>query len=69
MTPAIIIITILAYFATILAISWFTGRKADNAGFFSGNRKQSWHVVAFAMIGSAMSCRSASATASANLNP
>ena len=55
MTPAIIIITILAYFATILAISWFTGRKADNAGFFSGNRKQSWHVVAFAMIGSAMS--------------
>ena len=51
MTPAIIIITILAYFATILAISWFTGRKADNAGFFSGNRKQSWHVVAFAMIG------------------
>lgn len=55
MTPAIIIITILAYFATILAISWFTGRKADNAGFFSGNRKQSWYVVAFAMIGSAMS--------------
>ena len=55
MTPAIIIITILAYFATILAISWFTGRKADNAGFFSGNRRQSWHVVAFAMIGSAMS--------------
>ena len=40
MTPATIIITILAYFAVILTISWFTGRKSDNAGFFTGNRKQ-----------------------------
>ena len=55
MTPATIIITILAYFAVILTISWFTGRKSDNAGFFTGNRKQSWYIVAFAMIGSAMS--------------
>lgn len=55
MSPYITITTILAYFATILIISWFTSRKADNAGFFSGNRKQQWHVVAFAMIGSAMS--------------
>ena len=55
MSPCSIIITILAYFAAVLAISWFTGRKSDNAGFFSGNRKQSWYVVAFAMIGSAMS--------------
>ncbi len=55
MTTATIIITILAYFAAILIISWFTGKKADNASFFSGNRKQPWHVVAFAMIGSAMS--------------
>lgn len=55
MTPATIIITILAYFAVILTISWFTGRKSDNAGFFTGNRKQPWYIVAFAMIGSAMS--------------
>ncbi len=55
MTPTAIIITILAYFAVILLISWFTGRHSDNAGFFSGNRKQPWAVVAFAMIGSAMS--------------
>ncbi len=55
MTPYAIIATIAAYFAAILVISWFSGRKADNAGFFSGNRRQSWYVVAFAMIGSAMS--------------
>ena len=55
MTPATIIITIIAYFAAILAISWLTGRRTDNAGFFTGNRRQSWYVVAFAMIGSAMS--------------
>ena len=55
MTPYTIIVTILAYFAAILVISWLSGRKADNAGFFSGNRRQSWYVVAFAMIGSAMS--------------
>ncbi len=55
MTPAAIITVISAYFAVILFISWFTGRKSDNAGFFSGNRKQSWYVVAIAMIGSAMS--------------
>ena len=55
MTPTTIIITITAYFAVVLLISWFTGRKSDNAGFFSGNRRQSWYVVAFAMIGSAMS--------------
>ncbi|MGM9765258.1 MAG: sodium:solute symporter [Candidatus Cryptobacteroides sp.] len=55
MTPSTIIITIAAYFAIVLLISWFTGMKSDNAGFFSGNRRQSWYVVAFAMIGSAMS--------------
>lgn len=55
MTPYSIIITILAYFAAVFIIAWFTGRKSDNAGFFSGNRKQPWYIVATAMIGSAMS--------------
>ena len=55
MTPTAIIITILAYFAVVILISWLAGRKSDNAAFFSGNRKQPWYLVAFAMIGSAMS--------------
>jgi SSS family transporter len=36
-------------------ISSLSGRKADNAGFFSGNRKSPWYVVAFATIGAAIS--------------
>ena len=46
MTPTAIIITILAYFAVVILISWLAGRKSDNAAFFSGNRKQPWYLVA-----------------------
>ena len=31
------------------------GRRADNAGFFTGNRRTPWYMAAFAMIGAAMS--------------
>lgn len=55
MTPTVVIITIAAYFAVLFFISWLSGRKADNEGFFVGNRKSSWYVVAFAMIGSSIS--------------
>jgi len=55
MSPITVIITIAAYFAVLFAFSYFTGRKADNAGFFSGNRKSPWYVVAFATIGAAIS--------------
>lgn len=55
MTPITVIITVLAYFIAMLVISWFAGKKTDNAGFFSGNRQSSWYIVAFAMIGASMS--------------
>ena len=55
MTPLSVIITIAAYFAILFTVSYIAGRKADNAGFFVGNRKSSWYVVAFAMVGSAIS--------------
>ncbi|ADV42420.1 sodium:solute symporter [Bacteroides helcogenes] len=55
MSPFSVIITITAYFAVLFIISYIAGRKADNEGFFVGNRKSSWYVVAFAMIGSAIS--------------
>ena len=55
MSPITILITIAAYFAVLFSVSFFTGRKADNAGFFSGNRKSPWYVVAFATIGAAIS--------------
>jgi SSS family transporter len=55
MTPILILITIISYFIVLFGISHFSGRKADNAGFFSGNRKSPWYVVAFATIGAAIS--------------
>lgn len=50
-----IIATILSWFALVFIISWISGRKSDNSTFFSGKRNQPWYIVAFAMIGSAMS--------------
>ncbi|MDR0988969.1 MAG: sodium:solute symporter [Prevotellaceae bacterium] len=55
MTPIAVIITIVAYFAVLFTVSYIAGRKADNEGFFVGNRKSPWYVVAFAMIGSSIS--------------
>lgn len=55
MSPLVILITILLYFVLLFGISFYTGRKADNAGFFSGNRKSPWYVVAFSTIGAAIS--------------
>ena len=52
MSPAVISITIVAYFIILFTISYIAGRKADNEGFFVGNRKSAWYIVAFAMIGS-----------------
>lgn len=55
MTPFLVLATIAVYFIVLFAISWLAGRHADNQGFFIGNRKSSWYVVAFAMIGSSIS--------------
>jgi SSS family solute:Na+ symporter len=46
---------IVFYFVILLAIAWITGRNADNAGFFVGNRKSPWYVVSFGMIGASLS--------------
>lgn len=55
MTPWIVLLTIACYFALLFLISWVTGRKADNAGFFTGNRKTPWYMATFAMIGASIS--------------
>ncbi|MEA4982714.1 MAG: sodium:solute symporter, partial [Paludibacter sp.] len=55
MSPILILLTIVLYFAILFGVSYLSGRKADNAGFFSGNRKSPWYVVAFATIGAAIS--------------
>ena len=55
MLPQLVLIVILFYFALILGISQITGRGADNASFFLGNRRSPWYVVAFGMIGASLS--------------
>ena len=51
----IILLTIAFYFVLLFIISWITGRKTDNAGFFTGNRKSPWYMVAIAMTGASIS--------------
>lgn len=55
MTPTIVIVTIAAYFALLMVISWFASRGSNNSTFFNGNRQAPWGLVAFAMIGAAIS--------------
>lgn len=55
MNTLTIIITIATYFLLLFSVSYLAGRKADNAGFFVGNRKSKWWVVAVATMGSFIS--------------
>ncbi len=56
MSGSTILLIIVIYFALLLLISYFTGRKSDsNANFFIGGRKSPWYIVAFAMLGTSIS--------------
>ena len=55
MNPLTILLVIAAYFALLFFISYLAGHKADNAGFFSGNRSSNWLLVAISTIGAAIS--------------
>lgn len=50
MSPAVISITIVAYFIILFTISYIAGHKAVNEGFFVGNRKSAWYIVAFVLV-------------------
>lgn len=50
-----IISIIVGYFAMLVAISYFTSRKANNDTFFLGERKSPWFLVSFGMIGASLS--------------
>jgi Na+/proline symporter len=53
--PVLILIVIAGYFAVLFTVSSVAGRRSDNEGFFTGNRRSMWFAVAFAMIGSSIS--------------
>jgi Na+/proline symporter len=50
-----IIAVVLAYFALLFAFSRWTGRRATNDTFYRADRKSSWYMVAFGMIGASIS--------------
>ena len=53
--PLIVIITIAAYFVLLMVVSWLASRGSDNKTFLTGDRKAPWPLVAFGMIGAAIS--------------
>lgn len=56
MSPFILLTFLLVYFAVLIAISYITSRNnSDNAAFFIANRNSKWYLVAFGMIGTALS--------------
>lgn len=55
MSSALLLTIILAYFALLLGIAFYTSRHSNNESFFIGNRNSKWWVVAFGMIGTSLS--------------
>lgn len=56
MTPIVILTILIIYFGVLIGISHYVGRKdSSNAAFFSANKNSKWYLVAFGMIGTALS--------------
>ncbi|MFZ9854493.1 MAG: sodium:solute symporter [Limisphaerales bacterium] len=55
MSPWLILGCVAAYFAVLVGIAWWTGRTADDAGYYLGNRQSPWWIVAFGLIGDSLS--------------
>ncbi len=56
MAPGILLSFIIGYFLVLILISYLTSRKSsDNSTFFVANRNSKWYLVAFGMIGTALS--------------
>ncbi len=55
MNATILLGFVLAYFALLLVVAYFTSKQSDNNSFFIGNRNSNWLLVAFGMIGTSLS--------------
>jgi len=55
MNSSQIILLIASYFGVLILISYFTGKKSNNATFFNANKQSPWYLVAFGMIGASLS--------------
>ncbi len=55
LTPTVLLVVIIAYFALLSLISLKTSKGADNLDFFNGHKQSPWFVVAFGMVGASLS--------------
>jgi Na+/proline symporter len=55
LSPTLILGIIIAYFAMLIGISWYTSRKADTSDFFNAGRQSRWWIIAIGMIGTSIS--------------
>lgn len=55
MTPTLVAVIMVLYFAVLIGISILTSRGADTNTFFTANRQSPWYLVAFGMIGASLS--------------
>ncbi len=56
MSPAVLLSFVIGYFLMLILVSYYTSRNSsDNSTFFIANRKSKWYLVAFGMIGTALS--------------
>ena len=56
MSPIILLSFLVVYFGVLLAVAHFTSKdSSDNSTFFVANRNSKWYLVAFGMIGTALS--------------
>ena len=56
MSPTILLCFLIGYFLLLIIISFATSKNSsDNATFFTANKNSKWYLVAFGMIGTALS--------------
>lgn len=55
MNPILILIVIASYFGILLLISYFTSKNTSDNSFYTGDRESPWQLVAFGMVGAALS--------------
>jgi Na+/proline symporter len=56
MSPSILLSFLIGYFLVLIIIAFATSKKSsDNSTFFLANRNSKWYLVAFGMIGTALS--------------
>ncbi len=55
MSPVVILLFVLAYFAVLLGIAFYTSRGATDETFYIGQKKSNWLLVAYGMIGTSLS--------------